>query len=57
MGRIVSISCPKCGGTGRVDDHYDSEKGEWVQKYCPHCSGSGTMNMYQNDDGTYSDGW
>ncbi len=57
MAEIVSLNCPKCGGTGKIDDHYDNEKEEWVQCYCPDCSGSGTQHRYHYDDGTYSDPW
>lgn len=57
MAEIVSLTCPRCGGTGRIDDHYDSEKQEWVQRYCPDCSGSGTQHRYRYDDGTYSSPW
>lgn len=57
MGKLVSMRCPTCGGCGMVDDHFDSERGEWVQRWCSSCSGTGEVTEYQCDDGTYSGGW
>ena len=57
MGKIVCLTCGKCGGTGLIDDHYDSDKQEWITRWCPECSGTGTIHMYQCDDDTYSDSW
>ena len=57
MGKIISVTCPTCGGRGKVDDYYDGEKMEWVERFCSACSGSGYITAYQNDDGTYSGWW
>ena len=57
MGRIITVDCRRCGGLGRLDDHYDSEKREYVTRMCPDCCGSGKCSSYQYEDGTYSDWW
>lgn len=57
MGKIVTVTCKRCGGCGRLDDHYDSEKREWVTRICPDCSGAGEVSSYQSDDGSHSSWW
>jgi len=48
-GFTYNITCPKCGGSGRVwSEWYDFNYHVWVQGYrkCPTCGGSGEVWMY-----------
>lgn len=50
---MVKITCPVCGGKGRVPIHhegamayYNPQTGEnWPHKPCPGCGGTGMQNM------------
>lgn len=33
------VICPKCGGKGIVNEHYDPLSGKFISEQCPHCEG------------------
>lgn len=54
MGRIESLTCRRCGGTGYL---YSWDGNEEIERMCPDCHGTGEQHRYFYEDGTYSDPW
>lgn len=55
MGRIVAVTCPRCGGSGKEDSgEYDNE-GRPIEKFCSKCDGAETVHYYVDEDGHYSE--
>ena len=55
MGKVVSVTCPRCGGSGKEDSGYYDDRGYPIEKFCSRCYGSGDINYYVDDDGYYTE--
>lgn len=55
MGKIVEVTCSRCGGSGKEDSGQYDENGYPIEKNCSKCDGSKTNHYYVDDDGHYSE--
>ena len=55
MGKIVNVTCPRCGGSGKEDSGYYDDNGYPIERNCSKCCGTGDINYYVDEDGHYTE--